>query len=69
MLQGEPWQGMGEYVSPKHYRQRVRARRRPEDQQAINVRTKSNTERGARGMFGWLKRLFPWFATPEGGRL
>ena len=29
MLQGEMWQGMGEFRVPKHYRQRVRARRRP----------------------------------------
>jgi hypothetical protein len=69
MLQGEAWQGMGEYRVSKHYRQRVRARRRM-DQQTVTVGSKLSTSRRMKGMLSWwFKRWLPWYAAPEGGRL
>jgi hypothetical protein len=53
MLQGEAWQGMGEFDTHKHYRQRVRARRRPDNK--ATIQEKSIT-RGARAMLKWLLR-------------
>ncbi len=64
MLQGEQWQGMGEFRVPRHYRQRVRARRRPEalnetvEPQIITLRIPQ--------MLGWIAKWWLiWFPAPR----
>ena len=54
---------------PSLSRQRVRARRRPENISTTTVKTKIITRRTGMGI-GWLfKRWLPWFQTPEGGQI